>query len=256
MLAVEPIAAFETNYIWVIVGPNKQYCTVVDPGDAKPVIEFLRQQRLKLDSILITHHHSDHVGGVAELCQYDNVPVYGPKNETIPCLTHPLTENNRLIREKLELELDVIDVPGHTKGHIAYYGHQSLFIGDTLFSAGCGRMLEGTAQQFHRSLEKLKVLPDDTRCYCAHEYTLANLAFAQVVEPDNLTIIAKVADSKRKRQQQLPTIPMMLGDEKKLNPFLRYDAKTVKQAAEKYSKRLLQHQSEVFAALRAWKDQF
>jgi len=257
MLQVTPVRAFTDNYIWLIHSPRDPARVVaVDPGDARPVERMLAERQLTLAGLLITHHHGDHVGGVAELLRQRSVPVFGPANETIPGDPVRLREGDRAGFADLDLEFEVLDVPGHTAGHIAYVGHGAVFCGDTLFSAGCGRLFEGTPEQMHASLSKLAALPPETLVYCAHEYTLSNLKFGLAVEPDN-----QAAASYRQRCQELrardqATIPSDIRQERNVNPFLRCAEQSVKQAAEAYAGRRLQSQPEVFAALRQWKDGF
>ncbi|MEM9242540.1 MAG: hydroxyacylglutathione hydrolase [Pseudomonadota bacterium] len=257
MLKIKEIPAFESNYIWAIINSDSNDCAVVDPGDAAPVRDFVKTHHLNLKTILITHHHADHVGGVAQLCQdYDDLTVYGPSKENIPCLTHPLQQDDQIELPLLKLSLNILDVPGHTKGHIAYYNDDCLFIGDTLFSAGCGRMFEGTAQQFGDSLNKLKPLRAATKIYCAHEYTLANLKFAKAVEPDNKAIDARISECQALRAANQATIPSTIAAEKMFNPFLRCDVESVRQAAEQHAGKKLSNDIEVFAVLRDWKNHF
>src|SRR5574339_1138134 len=194
MLHVSPIKAFSDNYIWLIHGlTDAKKVAAVDPGDAAPVGRHLDAHGLRLSAILITHHHPDHIGGVESLLARYPVPVYGPARENIPGYPQPLRDGDRVSLADMGMTFGVLDVPGHTAGHIAYVGHGALFCGDTLFSAGCGRLFEGTPEQMSRSLEKLAKLAPETRVYCTHEYTLANLRVAQAVEPDNLDIAAYLA---------------------------------------------------------------
>ncbi|MFN7096556.1 MAG: hydroxyacylglutathione hydrolase, partial [Gammaproteobacteria bacterium] len=227
---------------------------VIDPGDAKPVVTFLQQQQLQLNAILITHHHWDHSGGVAELKHHYDVPVYGKTRETVADITHPVAENDTI---KLDnLTLDVIEIPGHTLDHIAYYAPGMLFCGDTLFSAGCGRVFEGTTAQMYASLQKIAALPDDTAIYCGHEYTLNNLLFAQTVEPDNAPLAQKLAQVRQLRHENKSTLPSLLEAEKTFNPFLRCDKSSVIAAAEKYSHTSLNDPIDVFSVIRNWKNNF
>src|ERR1700754_139999 len=183
MLKISPVRAFADNYIWLIHAPaDPRQVVAVDPGDAAPVRQFLMANDLRLAGILMTHHHADHVGGVAELLREQPVPAFGPANERIPGEPELMREGQRAQFPALGLEFEVLDVPGHTAGHIAYVGHGAVFCGDTLFSAGCGRLFEGTAEQMAASLDKLASLPDDTAVYCAHEYTISNLLFGLAVE--------------------------------------------------------------------------
>ncbi len=248
--------AFEDNYIWLIRGKSPSHVAIVDPGDADPVLAMLEKQRLKPVAILCTHHHDDHVGGVADILKHYSVPVYGPARERIPTVTHRLQDSDHIKLAELGLEFDGLDVPGHTAGHMAYVGSGMLFCGDTLFSAGCGRLLGGTAEQMHASLLRLAALPEATRVYCAHEYTLANLRFALTIEPDNGDILAYRERALSLRQQNLPTLPSTIGLERRVNPFLRFAQAGVRQAAEMQAGRTLVSETEVFAVLRRWKDGF
>jgi hydroxyacylglutathione hydrolase len=257
MLEVTPVRAFSDNYIWLVRGTGGDgRVGVVDPGDAAPVRAALERGGLTLAAILITHHHADHTGGVAELLESADVPVYGPAGETIPGRTHSLHGGDQVAVTELGLSFEIIDVPGHTAGHIAYYGHGALFCGDTLFSAGCGRLFEGTPAQMTESLDRLAVLPGETRVYCAHEYTLSNLAFAAAVEPDNAAVADYIRRAESLIADGVPTIPSTLGLEAEVNPFLRCDRPSVVRAAETHSGRQLAGRVDVFATVRAWKDGF
>ena len=232
---------------------------VVDPGEAAPVMRALDAQRLTLRGILVTHHHSDHVDGIGELRERLHGPVFGPGREKIPQPCTPLSGGEHC--ELLGLRFDVIDVPGHTAGHIAYLHRPAdaapiLFCGDTLFSAGCGRLFEGTADQMHESLTKLAALPDDdTRVCCAHEYTLSNLRFAAAVEPGNAEIGAYTAWCEAQRDRELPTLPSTLARERAVNPFLRCGEPAVVRAAQAHGA-ANDSSPAVFAALREWKNVF
>jgi len=257
MLQVTPIKAFNDNYIWLVRGlPDPTLVAVVDPGDAAPVRRKLREENLKLAAILITHHHPDHVGGVTELAAEHSPIVFGPANEAIPGSPLRLREGDVADLPQLGLSFRIFDVPGHTAGHIAYFGHGALFCGDTLFSAGCGRLFEGTAEQMHRSLSKIAALPSETLVYCTHEYTLANLKFAQVVEPENAELKNYAERCKALRERDIATLPSNIALEHSVNPFLRASCETVKRSAEAHEGRALQSDTEVFAAVRAWKDGF
>jgi len=252
MLQIIPIPAFEDNYLWLIV--RGRHAAVVDPGDAEPVLQYLDHHQLSLCAILCTHHHGDHVGGNRILLQRFSVPVYGPARETIPGLTNKVAEGDRISLPQLDLELHVLDVPGHTIGHVAYYGAESLFCGDALFACGCGRIFEGTPQQMHESLSKIAQLPDNTRIYCAHEYTLDNIRFAKVAEPHNDVLLEREAHDRATRAKHQPTVPSLLALEKATNPFLRSEVPNLKQAAETYAGHPLPEPWQVFAVVRAWKD--
>ena len=251
---VVPLRAFRDNYIWTL--RNDRYAAVVDPGDAQPVLDYLQRERLELCAILATHHHADHVGGVAGLLAHRAVPVYGPRGEPIPTLTHPVAEGDEVRIVQLGLRFDVLDIPGHTRAHIAYYGANCLFCGDTLFACGCGRLFEGTAPQMADSLAKLAALPDETLVYSGHEYTMANIGFALEVEPDNEELKACAASDAQKRKSDRPTLPSSIGREKKTNPFLRCLQPAVIASANKYLGARASGPVQVFAAIRKWKNEF
>jgi hydroxyacylglutathione hydrolase len=258
MLSVLTVPAFEDNYLWLV--HDGKCAAVVDPGDAAPILAALETHRLALAAILLTHHHADHVGGVSALLQHDkiaaNLPVYGPRGEAIAGVTHPLAEGDAIIIPHLELELRILDVPGHTRGHIAYYTprHGWLFCGDTLFAGGCGRLFEGTPEQMHASLAKLAALPDDTQIYCAHEYTLSNLRFAREVEPHNPALLLRIDRETDKRDHDQPTVPSTIGLEKSTNPFLRCSEPTVLERVLSSGRAISADPVAVFAALREWKN--
>lgn len=256
MLEIKPVPAFRDNYIWLIENTRNHTVAIVDPGDASPVIHALKKLKVRPVAILATHHHADHIGGINELLQNYQIPVYGPARESIPGMTHPLHDGDIITLTDLEFKFEVIDVPGHTSGHIAYYGDDVLFIGDTLFMAGCGRLFEGTAAQLYHSLDRVAKLPNTTRIYCMHEYTLANLRFAQAVEPHNSDIAARIESCSRLRENNLPTVPGSLAGEMTTNPFLRTNVAEVITAAEKFAGCKLDHAVDVFATIRKWKDQF
>ncbi len=257
MVSVLHVCAFKDNYIWLIRGPSApNRVAIVDPGDAEPVLMALETHGLKPVAILCTHHHGDHVAGVEDILQHFNIPVYGPARERIPAINYPLKEGDRFTLAELDLEFNTLDVPGHTSGHNAYYGAGTLFCGDTLFSAGCGRLFEGTAEQMHASLSKLAALPETTSMYCGHEYTEANLRFALAVEPGNTDAKAHQALARSRRTQNLPTLPSTIGLERRINPFLRSGMASVRQAAEKFTQQTLKSDTAVFAAVRRWKDGF
>ncbi len=250
---VVPLRAFKDNYVWTL--RNGRHAAVVDPGDARPVLDYLAAEGLGLAAILATHHHPDHVGGVAELVAAHPCPVYGPRGEPIPTLTRPVGGGDTVTVPELGLSLEVLDIPGHTRAHIAYYGANMLFCGDTLFACGCGRVFEGTPAQMHASLEKLAALPDETLVYCGHEYTLANIGFAKAVEPRNAQLLAREASDAKLRERDLPTLPSTMGREKATNPFLRVRDPGVAEAASRYLGRRVGDPAAVFAALRQWKNQ-
>jgi hydroxyacylglutathione hydrolase len=254
MLSVVAIPAFEDNYIWLILDEDRQYAAIVDPGDADPVLEYLSQNNITPCAILITHHHGDHTGGILELIAAHPMPVYGPAHERIPALSQPLGEGDRVVLEALGAEFRVIDAPGHTRGHILYYGHGLLFCGDTLFAGGCGRLFEGTPAQMYDSLSKIAALPDDTLVYCAHEYTEANLTFAKVAEPDNPQLMQRIEETRAMRSRGEATVPSRLGLEKQTNPFLRSEVAEIVRGAEAFVGKHLAGPAEVFATVRHWKD--
>src|SRR5882672_10233784 len=253
-MEIVPVKAFKDNYVWTL--RNETNAAVVDPGVAGPVLDYLGRENLKLAAILATHHHPDHVGGIAELVQHYRVPVYGPRNEPIPTLTQALSEGDRISIPELGVSFTVLELPGHTRAHIAYYGAGSLFCGDTLFACGCGRVFEGTAEQMYASLAKLAALPDDTKVYCGHEYTLANIGFAKAVEPGNTALDQREVRDRRLRAEGKPTLPSRLGDEKATNPFLRCREPAVIESANKYLGKRLADPVRVFAAIRDWKNTF
>jgi hydroxyacylglutathione hydrolase len=255
MLQIHPLPAFDDNYIWVLSAPGKGACVVVDPGDEEPVIEYLREQGRELSAILITHGHGDHVGGVRELKKHwPQAVVWGPSREPVPVVERPLAEGDEIALAPVPVSCRVMEVPGHTSGHLAYVSAGVLFCGDTLFAGGCGRVFSGTHEQLSDSLQRIAGLPPETLVYCAHEYTLANLGFALWVEPDNPAILARKKAEERKRSQGLPTVPSCLELELETNPFLRTAEAAVVAAAEAWAGRSLNGHREVFRALRDWKD--
>ncbi len=255
-VSVLTVPAFADNYLWLI--HNGTQAAVVDPGDAGPILAALKEHGLSLVAILLTHHHADHAGGVPALLERFSVPVYGPTRDSIPTVTTPLKEGDQVTLPELGLNLAVLDVPGHTKGHIAYVEKEQgwLFCGDTLFAAGCGRLFEGTPAQMTNSLAKLAALPDETAVYCAHEYTLSNLRFALEVEPENPAIAERYRTEQAKRDQHIPTVPSSIALEKLTNPFLRYAQTQIMRRLHEAGKLNTPDPVESFAALREWKNNF
>jgi hydroxyacylglutathione hydrolase len=253
------LSAFADNYIWMI--HDGQQALVVDPGDSAPVLRTLDALGLSLAGILVTHHHSDHVGGLAALLPRLRGTVYGPAREPMPVPCQPVHDGDHI--SVMGLGFAVIDVPGHTAGHVAYFqtprpaaaSEPTLFCGDTLFSAGCGRLFEGTPAQMHQSLLRLSALPGNTRVCCAHEYTLSNLRFAQAVEPSNSQIAAHTQHCAALRTAGLPTLPSTIAQEQRINPFLRCHEPAVIQTAQAHGATSASG-TDVFAALRLWKNHF
>lgn len=275
-----PLPAFQDNYLWLLHDGRR--ALVVDPGDASPVLAALDEGGLQLEAILVTHHHPDHIGGVDALRDATGARVFGPARERIPEPLQRLAEGEAI--EVLGLRFEVLDVPGHTAGHIAYHcpnpgplgtssrppqgehpawdgpapdeGAPLLFCGDTLFSGGCGRLFEGTAAQMHDSLGKLAALPGNTRVCCTHEYTLGNLKFATAVEPGNSRLIHYRQQCEQRRSRGEPTLPSTIALEREVNPFLRTRVPAVTQAAHAYNAADERDEVAVFAALRQWKNEF
>ncbi|UYO95623.1 hydroxyacylglutathione hydrolase [Pollutimonas sp. M17] len=254
-----PLPAFTDNYIWMLCKNGR--AVVVDPGQSAPVEQALEQHGLTLDSILLTHHHHDHVGGVLALQQRTGAVVYGPASETLPACDHRLREGDTVQLPAVDLQLTVFDIPGHTAGHIAYYGQLDtgiplVFCGDTLFAGGCGRLFEGTPVQMVNSLGKLGALPPSTLVCCAHEYTLANLRWALHVEPDNAVLRQRWEAATRLRSLGQPTLPSTIQAELDSNPFLRASQASVAKAASAYAGSQLKSEVDVFTGLREWKNNF
>lgn len=251
-----PLPAFSDNYIWLL--HDGVSAVAVDPGAAEPVLEALRQEGLRLEAILVTHHHPDHTGGVSVLRDATGARVYGPARERIPEPFIPL-KGGDTVRVIGQL-FTVLDVPGHTAGHIAFHaadvgGTPLLFCGDTLFSGGCGRLFEGTPAQMLASLDALAALPGNTRVCCAHEYTLANLKFALAVEPENASLVDYDQACRQRRAEQLPTLPSTIDTERRINPFLRSREGGVTRSVRAFAPDA-RDEVTVFAALREWKNQF
>lgn len=258
MLLISAIPAFRDNYIWALHGPasTTQAVVLVDPGEAEPILTWLTANQAVPVAVLITHHHGDHTGAVETLAEHWNFPIYGPRKESIAGITNPVEEGDVVRIEELGLAFDVLETPGHTLGHVCYYGDGKLFSGDTLFSCGCGRLFEGTAAQMHASLNRLSQLPPETQVYCAHEYTLPNIGFAQEVEPDNADLAMYYQSAKTMRRNRCPTLPSNMAQELACNPFLRCHLPGLNAAMTAHTGHTLHSAVDVFAALRRWKDDY
>lgn len=252
MPKLTPIPVFNDNYVWIIELDQPGAVAIVDPGDAGPVAAVLRDRGLEPAVHLLTHHHGDHVGGVPELLASHPVPVYGPASESIDAVDRPVREGDRI--ELSGLELEVVDLPGHTAGHIGYLGPGFALVGDTLFAGGCGRVFEGTMEQMHASLSRFADLPLETELYCAHEYTVANLRFALDLEPENRRVADRLEEAMAARTEGRPTLPSTLAQELATNPFLRCEDAALVAAASARADRILRPGTEVFAFVRHLKD--
>lgn len=253
-LQIVPVPAFQDNYLWVL--RRGGFAALVDPGDATPVLDYLDHEKLKLTAVLVTHHHADHIGGLPEVLARHAVPVYGPRDERIDAITQRVGEGDIVALPELDARFRVIEVPGHTRAHIAYYGEEVLFCGDTLFACGCGRMFEGTPPQMHASLQKLAALPADTKFYCAHEYTMANIAFAKAVEPNNRALAQRALADATLREKNIPTVPSTIGAEIATNPFFRCMEPEVIASATARLGHAPADAAETFGVIREWKNKF
>lgn len=266
MLEIIPIRAFSDNYIWMLKRPDSPQLALVDPGDEKTIMAFLKKEKLQPVAVLITHQHYDHTGGVAALAAaYPGIDIIGPSiNPSISPLridlpvqdliTTPVEDGSLVNIKALDIQFEVMGIPGHTLDHLAYYGEGAVFCGDTIFGCGCGFLFSGTAYQMAASMNKLAALPGATRMYCAHEYTVDNIGFAKWVEPDNPAILQRDEIEMEKQLNGMPTIPSTMEVELNTNPFMRFKEPAVIQAAEKYAGHKLNTDGEVFAAIREWKN--
>jgi len=254
MINIEPIKAFNDNYIWLAT--TNEGSIVIDPGEAHKTIKYLKENDLNLEAILITHHHFDHTGGIEDMLKFRNVDVYGPVNN-IPSINKQLRDGD--LFSVIGIDFKIIEIPGHTLDHIAFFsennGNPVLFCGDTLFSSGCGRVFEGTFEQMHKSILKLKSLPANTKIYSGHEYTQSNLKFAMEVEPLNQKLISRYNDVQDLLNKGIPTLPTTLELELEVNPFLRCHTREVQNSVVKQFN-TSNHEKEIFKALRQWKDNF
>jgi hydroxyacylglutathione hydrolase len=254
---ITAIPAFKDNYIWAVHSLHQHAIVVVDPGDASPVFAYLQAKKLDLYAILITHHHLDHSGGIPQLKDhFPEVKVYGPANEMITGITHPLKEGDTISFADFGLSLKILDIPGHTKGHIAYYNDEILFCGDTLFSCGCGRLFEGTPTQMLNSLSKIQQLSSSTLMYCGHEYTKANIQFAKMVDPTNTNLDKRLAEVEECLANFRPSLPISLESEFLTNPFLRVNTKEIIRSVQKHWNLEQNDPINIFSHLREWKNQF
>ena len=253
-LTIHPIPAFSDNYLWII--HDDEHAVVVDPGDAKPVLNYLQQRGLKLTDVLITHHHYDHIDGVHELINACSCRVYAPKDDRLNFTHHVVKEGDVVHLSSLNLSFEVLETPGHTLTHVCYVDHSRLFCGDTLFSGGCGRMFEGTPEIFVNSLNKIKSLPDEIKVYCTHEYTESNLRFARLADPQNTALANHLKTVKDWRQQGRPSLPTDLSLERQINPFLRTHHPEVQKSVSQHWNQACDDPVSCFALLRKWKDNF
>jgi len=255
-MRIVQIPLLRDNYGYLVVCESTNDAAVVDPSEAEPVLRQVEKEKVKLKAILNTHHHRDHTGGNAGLLERLSIKVYGHRidKERIPGLTHPLDEGDEIVIG--ELKAKILFIPGHTKGHVAYLFENRLFCGDTLFAAGCGRLFEGTAEQMHNSLSRLKQLPSDTLVYCGHEYTEKNLQFAMTLEPENKKLSDKLEKVRLLRAKGISTVPSTMAEEKETNPFLRWHSEEIQSSLRKQFPHLSLDPVSVFAKTRELKDQF
>ncbi len=254
MLTIIPLPALNDNYIWALRAGDR--AIVVDPGEAGPVERWLASERTNLVAIFITHHHGDHTGGLGELKRTHRVRVFGPAGNHIRGIDKALSEGDRITPAPDFPTFEVLETPGHTLDHIAYYAENLLFCGDTLFSAGCGRLFEGSAEQLYHSLSRIAALPATTRVYAAHEYTVANLYFGRTVLPEDVKLEQTLANALKIRENAQSTLPSTVAREREINVFLRAGESVVRAATERHSGKTLDTEVAVFAALRQWKDRF
>ncbi len=253
-MQIKPIPALKDNYIWMITDRHSSNAWLVDPGESEKALAALKKDQLKLKGILITHHHHDHTGGVAKLLDYyPDTLIYGSDKSAIPYINRPVREGETF--NCFSASAKVLEIPGHTLDHVAYLINDNLFCGDTLFSVGCGKIFEGTAAQMYHSLNKLSQLDDATKIYCGHEYTLANLKFAQLVEPTNKNLQIKLINATKSFQDHGCTLPSILEEERKVNPFLRCKVAEIKANVSKYFGKALSDPIEIFHHLREWKNE-
>jgi len=255
-ILVEPIQALSDNYIWLIRRKDSNSAVIVDPGEAGLVMRVMERKKLTPEAILLTHRHADHTAGAGELrARFPQLTTYGPTDDNISVVTSPLSDKQSVNLVQMGLKFEVIDLPGHTRGHIGYFGQGMLFCGDVLFTGGCGRVFEGTHQQMYSSLQKLAAMPESTLIYCAHEYTLSNLKFALQVEPNSAALQKRIEQTRIKIKARQAAVPSTLKQEKETNPFLRCHLPEVKKAAENFSQMKLSCPGQVFKILRTWKDE-
>ena len=256
MLEIIPVTALKDNYIWIIKNKLTSDIVIIDPSEHAAVLKLIESKDLNPLAILITHHHWDHVGGINGILEKYDIPVYTPKKEKVKGSTNPVSEGDMITLDELGLKINVIDVPGHTLGAVAYYARGMLFSGDTLFTAGCGRLFEGTAEQMYNSLSKINALPNQTLIFCGHEYTVANLKFAAAVESDNKIIKKRLDEALKRRKKGLPTVPATLKIENQTNPFLRCNEQSIIDSVSNHAGKSINDPVEVFATIRNWKDSF